>query len=290
MRFYSRSLMSKLAEPNPSLLCAHTGGSYRKGHRLICGQCKSFYDLDFIKQEYSYTDSYAEQRSHCNNGEIGDLKIKTMIVWLRTSHLLENIGNMNVCEVGFGGGICLEYLHRITKGAWGIEITKSTLENAISLGIPRHNLYSYADLPKKLPQEIDLWLFQDSFEHIVKNLYPFLQWIMNNSSSHAQILLVAPQAWLLSRIIMGRYWLHQTPFHLFHWSYEGLCEMFKIFNFHSTMKFFPVKYINLSMVLVHLSIKFKFSRKVNEKIIPRISFPFNFGEMGIVFEKKLRSD
>ena len=281
--------MDKLTETNAALLCAHTKGVYRQGYRLVCVQCSSFRDIESSSQEYRYTDAYLKQRYHCDNKEIGSLKIKTMLAWLKAAGLLEKIKSMRVCEVGFGGGACLEYLHETALGVWGIEITRFALENAAHLGIPKQNLYSYADVPKKLPQEIDLWLFQDSFEHIEKNIELFLQWVENNSSARARVLLVAPEACSLSQKVMGRYWPHKMPDHLFHWSYSGLCEMVKKFHFNPAMKFFPVKYVNLTMVFAHLFIKFNLSRKIREKIVPNISFPFNFGEMGIVFERNAAS-
>ncbi|OGR56382.1 MAG: hypothetical protein A3I11_04220 [Elusimicrobia bacterium RIFCSPLOWO2_02_FULL_39_32] len=206
--------------------------------------------------------------------------------WLNATDLSKKINGMVICEVGFGGAHCLNHLNKCTELVFGIEVINLNIKHAIFNGFPKKNLYLFDDLPQTFPRKIDLWLFQDSFEHITEP-NEFLKWLENNSSERSKILLVAPQADSLSQKIMQKFWIHKTPDHFFHWSYKGICSLFSQFGFTPIRKFFPLKYINIPMILAHISIIFglKLPAILCEKTIPNISFPFNLGEMGILFEK-----
>ena len=83
------------------------------------------------------------------------------------------------------------------------------------------DLYLVDELPARLDDPVDLWLFQDSFEHI-PDPAAFVAWMTASSAPNAEILLVAPRADSLSRRMMGRWWPHKLPDHQFHWSRAGL--------------------------------------------------------------------
>lgn len=270
-----------------NLLCGHPfEQAYKKNYKFICGVCESFVDTQSAVQTYCYTDDYPKQRCHCNNTIIEKLKIKAMKKWLDKTVLSVKINDMVICELGFGGAHCLNHLNKRAKQVFGIEIITLNIKHAILNGFPEKNLYLFNNLPQTLPEKIDLWLFQDSFEHITKPAQ-FLKWVQNNSNEQSKILLIAPRADSLSQKIMSSLWIHRTPDHSFHWSYRGICGLFSEFDFYPIKKFFPLKYINMPMILAHISIIFrlKFPINVLERRFPDISFPFNIGEMGILFEK-----
>lgn len=265
------------------MLCTHKNDlPIIINYKSICRECKSFADLEYCDSTYKYTDSYPVERHHFDE-RIGILKIKSLERWLRSTGLVEHLSAMTICEVGFGGGYCLNYLHKICKSVYGIEITHNTIQHIATLGLPRECLFYFDQLPKLLPKKIDLWIFQDSFEHLSEPT-KFLSWLQLNSNKSAKLLLVMPRADSLSQKLMGRFWIHRVPDHSFHWTYKGICQFFELFQFKVIRIFNPVKYINIATVLRHISVKFNRLYPIPENLPLDFSFPFNIGEMGIVYQ------
>jgi hypothetical protein len=194
---------------------------------------------------------------------------------------------MRVCEVGFGGAHCLRYLHTHAAWAGGIEVVEANFQQALQLGIPKENLFDGTKLPQTLSQPIDLWIFQDSFEHL-PGPSTFLSWLTTNSSPKAAILLVAPRAGSLSERALGRFWPHKLPDHTFHWSIKGLGEFLERYGFVCERRFYPLKYVSLSMLVKHIAHKLgckSLAAKI-EQLLPSKRFLFNFGEMGLLLTRQ----
>jgi hypothetical protein len=251
-------------------------------YKAFCPICKSFWDLHALKSNFTYNQSYPFQRLHFNP-DIGKNKIKTLRYWLKKNNML--VRNLSICEIGFGGGFCLSYLQKNSRRAIGIEVIKENITNAINLGIKKDHLYEFNALPDMLPDKIDLWIFQDSFEHI-SNPASLLDWIKKNSSIPSKIFIIAPNAESLSQKIFGRYWLHRIADHSFHWSKKGLTDFFLKRGFILVESFYPLKYVSLKTIFIHLSniIFFYKNKKISPLTIPfNINLKFNIGEMGLIF-------
>jgi hypothetical protein len=119
--------------------------------------------------------------------------------------------------------ILAEILNEHSNSVWGIEAVPSNIEFAAKLGIPKNHLFNSGSLSTRMPQAIDLWIFLDSFEHIIE-VDEFMKWLNENSTPSAKMLLILPRADSFSRRWMKSFWIHRLNDHLFHWSRKGIIE------------------------------------------------------------------
>jgi len=272
------------AAPELKCFCGSSAAMVSHSHRLSCPDCGSFLDIPSLSG-WRYGDDYPKARNHFD-GTIGELKTRTMMGWLRRAGL-NDFNRMVVCEVGFGGGFCLRRLHTLARKAYGVEIVESSINHAHALGIPRDHLLHFERLPPILPDPVDLWIFQDSFEHI-PDPGVFVDWAIANSSNEARMMVVAPCAGSWSDRVFGRFWMHRVPEHRFHWSIQGLTRFFSLRNFVVTTSFYPWKYISIKVVLSHIFIMANLN--TNELLnyrsrcfLSKVTVKFNIGEFGLVF-------
>lgn len=266
--------------PAPPLLCGHPiEQAKQESFRIVCGVCGSFWDLDSLNARVEYDERYPTERGHFDP-RVGALKVRTLRHWLEAGNV--SLEGKRVCEVGFGGGTCLPLLAERARRVLGIEANATTVEHARSAGY-RADLLLVDQLPPLLDEPVDLWLFQDAFEHI-PDPAAFTRWLTNNSREGTEILVVAPRADSLSRQLMGRAWAHKLPDHLFHWSRAGLVEFMSRFGFTLRADFFPLKYVSPQMALAHLLHKLGVNKSARGWLGgTALAVPFNFGELGLVF-------
>src|SRR6185436_7605219 len=147
----------------PALLCEHPLESARReSFRHVCGVCGSFWDLDSLRTQVAYDASYAAERGHFDP-TVGALKARTLRRWLRVGKVA--LRGKRVCEVGFGGGTCLPLLAQLARRVYGIETNAAAIDQVRATGV-RAQLLLAESLPAILPEPMDLWLFQDVFEHL----------------------------------------------------------------------------------------------------------------------------
>ncbi|MDB4876291.1 MAG: glycosyl transferase, family 2 [Gemmatimonadetes bacterium] len=264
----------------PPLLCEHPLDQAKQdSFRVVCGVCGSFWDLESRAADIAYDASYPAERGHFDP-RVGALKMRTLSHWLDSADVV--VKGKRVCEVGFGGGTCLPLLAQEARHVLGIEANATTIAHAKQAGY-RAELLLIDELPARLDEPVDLWIFQDAFEHI-PDPAPFVDWMRDNSSPGAEILLVAPRADSLSQTLMGRLWLHKLPDHLFHWSQRGLVEFMSKRGFALRTDFFPLKYISPQMAIAHALHKAGVADGARKWLGgTALAVPFNFGEMGLVF-------
>jgi hypothetical protein len=243
--------------------------------------CGSFWDLESREAEVAYDAQYPEKRGHFDP-RVGALKVRSLKRWLRVSGV--KLESKHVCEVGFGGGTCLSFLGERGRKVTGIEANASAIDRVRESGTTAE-LLLVDTLPQRLRDPIDLWLFQDSFEHIPAPA-GFVDWMVANSSPTAEILMVLPRADSMSQRLMGRFWPHKLPDHQFHWSRAGLVQFMGRRGFAVTKTFFPIKFASPQMVLAHLVHKAGGPDRAREWLAgTRLAFPLNFGEMGLVLRR-----
>ena len=264
----------------PPLLCQHPqDGVRRRGYRAECGSCGSYWDLDSLNARVTYDESYPERRGHFDP-HVGALKVSTLEHWLKVSKVA--IAGKTVCEVGFGGGSCLPLLAAKAGHVIGLEVNQSAIDRVAATGI-RAELLCVIPLPTP-SRPVDLWLFQDSFEHI-PDPASFVEWMRANSAPDAQILMVLPRGDSMSRRLLGRYWPHKLPDHEFHWSRAGLVDFFSRLGFNLRAEFFPLKFASPQMILAHGLHKLGIKGGDWLSGLP-LSVPLNFGELGVVFDRR----
>lgn len=250
------------------------------GFRAVCPACGSFWDLENLEADSHYTADYPAERSHFD-AATGALKVATLQRWLAITGL--EPGHRTVCEVGFGGGHCLAFLTATAPRAFGIETIAADVDHAESLGVPREAMFLTGALPERLPQPVDLWLFQDVLEHLLEP-DPFLTWLANASSPTARVLVVAPDASSLSRRLLGRQWPHRVPDHSFHWSPAGMRALWARHGFREERSFRPVKRVSVKMMALHLrQTRLAPVSRLVEPLVPQAELWFNVGELGMVF-------
>jgi SAM-dependent methyltransferase len=269
----------------PPLLCEHPlDQATHDSFRVVCGVCGSFWDLESRAANVEYDASYPAERGHFDP-RVGKLKVKTLAHWLDTA--IVSVQGKLVCEVGFGGGTCLPFLADRARRVLGIEANAATVAHARAQGY-RADLLLVDELPARLDEPVDLWLFQDAFEHI-PDPAPFVDWMRDNSAPAAEILLVAPRADSVSQELLGRLWLHKLPDHLFHWSRRGLVEFMAKRGFALRTEFFPLKYVSPQMAVAHALHKAGVAEGARKWLGgTALAVPFNFGEMGLVFRRRER--
>jgi len=263
--------------PIPPLLCEHSPATVRSSYRAQCGVCGSYWDLDSLAAETSYDASYPEQRGHFDP-RVGGLKVRTLRQWLRRSDV--SLRGKTICEVGFGGGSCLSFLAEHAGHVVGLEINQSAIERVRASGV-RAELLLVDPLPTP-SRNVDLWLFQDSFEHI-PNPSAFVQWMNEHSAPGATILMVLPRGDSLSRRMLGRLWPHKLPDHQFQWSRAGVLDFLGRRGWSLAREFFPLKYASPEMILAHGLHKIGVGKRAARSLRgARVALPLNFGEMGLV--------
>jgi hypothetical protein len=267
---------------NPPLLCGHPlSAATRRSFRLVCGICGSFWDLESRANEVAYDADYPAARGHFDP-RIGALKVRSLERWLANTGV--SLRSKHICEVGFGGGSCLPFLSREARKVSGIEANASAIDQ-VRAGGSTAELLLVETLPARLPEPVDLWLFQDSFEHI-PDPAPFVDWMVANSAEQAEILIVLPRADSLSQRLMGRFWPHKLPDHQFHWSRPGLIEFMARRGFAVRVQFFPIKYASPQMVLGHFLHKLGVPERIRARLAgSRFAFPINFGETGLLLRR-----
>lgn len=266
----------------PPLLCEHPSHrARRRGFRQTCAVCASYWDLDSLGETVPYDAGYPEQRGHYDP-RVGRLKARTLRAWIRAAKL--SLDGRRVCEVGFGGGSCLPVLAEGARSVLGLEANDAAIERVRAGGTPAELMSVFA-LPPRLASPIDLWVFQDSFEHI-PDPAAFVQWMSENSTTDAQILMVLPRGDSLSQRLLGRLWPHKLPDHQFQWSRAGLVEFMGRRGFGLEREFYPLKLASPQMVVAHFLHKFGAPPTVRRWLGgAAFALPFNFGEMGFVFRR-----
>lgn len=263
-------------------LCEHTlDRATRRAFRLVCPACQSYWDLDSRDQVVPYDESYPTQRGHYDP-RIGALKVRTLEHWLRKGRV--DFAGKRVCEVGFGGGSCLPLLAAKARSVVALEANDSAIDHAQAVGYTAEFLLVQR-LPARLAEPVDLWIFQDSFEHI-PDPAAFVAWMCDNSSAAAEILLVAPRADSFSQRVLGRLWPHKLPDHQFQWSRSGVVQFMERRGFALRSEFFPLKFASPQMIVAHFLHKAGAPPSVKKWLGgAALAVPINFGEMGLVFRR-----
>jgi hypothetical protein len=265
----------------PPLLCLHPqDGVRRRAYRAECGACGSYWDLDSLNARVAYDESYPERRGHFDPN-VGALKVRTLGRWLRVANV--SIAGKTVCEVGFGGGSCIPFLAAEAGHVIGLEVNQSAIDR-VHAASPQAELLCVIPLPTP-SRPVDLWLFQDSFEHI-PDPATFVEWMRAHSAPSAEILMVLPRADSTSRRLLGRYWPHKLPDHEFHWSRAGLVDFFAGRGFGVRGEFFPLKFASPQMILAHGLHKLGVAGARELLSGFPMSIPLNFGELGLVLARR----
>jgi SAM-dependent methyltransferase len=227
-----------------------------------------------------YRDDYPAARGH-HDPEVGRCKVRTLERWLGELGL--GVAGLSVCEIGFGGGACLAALQARGARVLGLEPVAANRAHALALGVPRPALFPADPLPE-LPQAPDLWLFQDSFEH-VPDPNALVAWLARESAAGARVVLVAPDAGAPSRALMGPLWLHDVPDHLVHYTRDGVAAIFARVGFRVARSFRPVKCISAAMVWSHLRLLAGSPAQARGSRADGLHVWFNLGEMGLLLER-----
>lgn len=227
-----------------------------------------------------YDNDYPAARGH-HDPAVGQCKVRTLERWLAELGLAA-AGSV-VCEIGFGGAACLAALQAKGATVFGLEPVPANRAHAESLGIPGAHLFDADPLPT-LPRQPDLWLLQDSFEH-VPDPNALARWMANKSAPGARALLVAPNAESISRKLMGPFWLHEVPDHSVHYSPAGVASIFGRAGFRIVREFRPVKLVSLGMAWSHLRVLAHAPTAAREGGVTGPQIWFNFGEMGLLLER-----
>jgi SAM-dependent methyltransferase len=248
-------------------------------HWFTCPKCGTRVRADVAPPDL-YRDDYPVARGH-HDPAVGRCKVQTLERWLTKLEIA--IAGRVVCEIGFGGAACLAALQ--VKGAivFGLEPVPANRAHARSLDIPDAHVFDVDPLPA-LPHKVDLWLFQDSFEH-VPDPNRLVQWMAGESAPKARVLLVAPNANSISRSLMGPFWLHAVPDHFVHYSRGGVTSIFARGGFRVVQTFRPTKLVSLKMVWRHLRV-LAGTPVASNKGWDGVRLWFNFGEMGLLLERE----
>ena len=246
---------------------------------LSCPKCGTQVRSEPSRADH-YNNDYPTARGH-HDPAVGRCKVRTLERWLEELRI--TVAGRGVCEIGFGGAACLAALQARGATVFGLEPVAANRAHAQTLGIPSVNIFDVDPLPA-LPRTVDLWLLQDSFEH-VPNPNEVARWMASESAPGARALLVAPDVKSVSRKLMGPFWLHEVPDHHVHYSRSGIESIFGRAHFRVVRAFQPVKLVSLAMVWNHLRVLGGASAAARESGRNRFRIWFNLGEMGLLLER-----
>jgi hypothetical protein len=250
---------------------------------LRCPACGSLARAGGAAAE-SYGDDYPAARGH-HDFEVGRCKVRTLERWL--AQLGIEPASHTICEIGFGGAACLAALQARGATVMGLEPVPANRARAEALGVPRAHVFDAAPLPR-LPRAPDLWLLQDSFEH-VPDPNALVRWMASESApSGARALLVAPDAGAPSRALMGPLWIHNVPDHRVHYSRAGVASIFARGGFRVVRAFRPLKLVSLAMAWSHLRVLAGAPAASTSRAREGPRIWFNLGEMGLLLERGAR--
>ncbi len=238
-----------------------------------------------MRSAIAYDESYAVDHGH-DSEVLGRLKVSSLERWLTRLNL--DISELRICEIGFGSGWPLAYMNQHAHAVYGIEAIPENLQSAVRLGVNPSCLFDSSQLPGTLPEPIDLWVYQDGFEHIT-DVHSHLDWVARNSSPDASALLVLPEASSPSEKIAGRLWPYRVVDHTFHWSRGGLTKVWGLVGFTSPVWFRPLKALTLGHLLACAAHKFGVKTKPGLSC-KGPSLWFNVGEQGVLLRRGVRHE
>lgn len=250
-----------------------------RDHWLRCPTCGTLVRTE-PNANYLYENDYPATRGH-HDPAVGNCKVRTLNHWLAKLDIAA--AGSAACEIGFGGGACLADLQAKGATVFGLEPVPANRAHAASLGVPVDHLFDVEPLPA-LPHKIDLWLLQDSFEH-VPDPNALVSWMARESSPAARVLLVAPDAESVSRKWMGPLWLHKVPDHWIHYSRRGVATIFERAGFQLVRSFRPVKLVSLAMAWNHLRVLAGSGVAARPNGGHGARVWFNMGEMGLLLQR-----
>jgi hypothetical protein len=227
-----------------------------------------------------YGNDYPAARGHYDPA-VKHCKVRTLERWL--AELGIAVAGRIVCEIGFGGAACLAALQARGATVFGLEPVPANRAHAQLLGIPSGRIFDADPLPA-LPRKPELWLLQDSFEH-VPDPNALARWMARESSPTAHAVLVAPDAESISRRLMGPLWLHEVPDHRVHYSRAGVASIFARAGFRVVRAFRPVKLVSLAMAWSHLRVLAGMPAAARPSGRDGVRVWFNLGEMGLLLER-----
>lgn len=238
--------------------CSPESTLVRAGQILRCVRCGSFCDLTTVSRH-----DPVNKHFHIATDR---LVLRALQDWLHRTGLDWEIGSTVVCDVGFDGAVCVDWLHCAASRAFGIAAGIDAMLRAAAMGLPAGDLFVANMLPAQMPEPVDLWLFRDSFEHL-PDPAAFCRWMDLNSSPRARLLIVGPQANSLSERLLGQWWPHRRAESRFHWSRRGLSDFLGRFGYAVERRFWPWKL-------------------VSPRTLPWLTLAFNIGEMGLVLRRR----
>jgi hypothetical protein len=247
---------------------------------LRCPECGSLVRGGASSTE-TYGDDYPAARGH-HDPDVGRCKVRTLERWLGRLGI-DDVSSLAICEIGFGGGACLAALQARGATVMGLEPVPANRARAEQLGIPSAHVFDVESLPR-LPRPPDLWLLQDSFEHVA-DPGALVRWMAAESAPRARALLVAPDALAPSRALMGRFWIHDVPDHRVHYSRAGVASIFARGGFRVVRTFRPLKLVSLAMAWSHLRVLARAPAPARRAASEGPRIWFNLGEMGLLLER-----
>jgi hypothetical protein len=255
--------------------CGGPGSSVDARGFRQCGDCRSLWVP--ARRDYEYNNSYPKLRGH-DDGAIAACKVRTFERWYR--QLDVPLAGRSVLEAGFGGGQILGWMQSQGAQVSGVEPVEGNRAMAIRAGLPEANIK--ARLADFQDSRFDLVFYLDSFEHEVEPA-AHLATLDRLTRTGTRALLVLPVADSWSRRLLGRWWPHDIRDHWVFYSIDGLTRLWNEHGWRLASTFHPSKFVSASTIARHWEMK---TRIPLPGIPPGAAIWLNFGERGLIFEKR----
>lgn len=246
--------------------------------RYACLSCRS--QIVPERRTFIYDESYSENRGH-HFSQIKAAKKRSY-----ESHLvsagLQSLAGKKILEFGFGSGVFLSLAKDLGANTFGIEVSSNLLQQAVPLGVPESNLAENIGHFVKHNHTFDTLFYFDSFEHIL-DPHEHLKHLEQVTRAGTTALVILPRADSISRYLMRSFWPHDVSDHWLFYSKAGLIRQWRTHGWSVQKIFKPNKNISIEMIIRHCGFEPRGTFLNLLRILP--PFWFNFGEIGVVFEK-----
>jgi SAM-dependent methyltransferase len=254
------------------------GSTMLRNNRYVCSTCQTV--VISKRREFSYESEYPQQRSH-HDPQVRENKKITISNWIQ--RLRFDLKGKNVFEFGFGSGAGIEYFQSLGANVYGVEIVQSNHDYLLERGLSIERFATSMSSLCVESRQIDFSFYFDSFEHILEP-EEHLRELNALVKEGSRCFLVLPRADSLSRTVLQSFWPHDLPDHWIFYSRKGLISLFEKNGWSYVLDFNPTKRISLQMIIDHIFLKLSIERP--KSLVHGASFNFNFGEMGVLFEKR----
>ncbi|MDP8223096.1 MAG: class I SAM-dependent methyltransferase [Candidatus Lernaella stagnicola] len=259
-----------------------------------CGAVFAAGDFDADFWTAYYNDDYHRERGHGEEDPgIAVAKRRSFARFLSHLPAPATRGASRLLEVGCGTGDAVGAALDLGFDATGVDVSAQAVDRArrrFPDGDFRAARLEEVDLP---PGSFDAACLFDMIEHVPEP-HPFAARLADLLVPGGRLLVVTPNVASLSARCLGPHWFHTFPEHVLLHTPLSLAILFETHSLRVIRRRFAWKHVTPEMLMRHAELfghifgggLISGLRKLLPPGLRGLAFPFNVGEMLVLFEKK----